>query len=436
MIDRIDAEDTDKFHQQYVADRKPCIITSLPEDLSCLAQCTDLAFLRRHAGEAPIAVEPISNKGTYGTAATKRNMSMSEFLDLLQSDEKVYLTTQYSEEEDFAVLNEPLSTLHHELKFPIMPELAGHLVPAKINIWLGASAMGTTSGLHHDFHDNFYILLSGQKRFRIFKPTYQACKKLKINGRPHEIFKNGLISHNGSMSSDGLTASTKAQVRVDLCERALENARASNENIEATEEQYEEAVDLLLQSKLQDDEESEDGEFEDAGEFEEEEGDYEDGIEDDPNGDIDSDTDAEFDGVQDLPEFHTAGRQEISESTSQTPPRSTEKEQNADEPPSFSGLSTEEVAEMLEDNSLESTEFVLQKGELLYLPASYFHEVISMSGTQNYHMAVNYWFFPPDKQDGTYQDEDVMQELRNRLKANHPVKSKVDDESKKRKLEA
>ena len=43
----------------------------------------------------------------------------------------------------------------------------------------------------------------------------------------------------------------------------------------------------------------------------------------------------------------------------------------------------------------------VNRGDMLYLPASYFHEVVSYSdnadsGTLPCHLAINYWFHPPD----------------------------------------
>ena len=47
--------------------------------------------------------------------------------------------------------------------------------------------------------------------------------------------------------------------------------------------------------------------------------------------------------------------------------------------------------------ALEAT-VTLRAGEMLYLPAGWFHEVTSESvaGDGEYHMAFNYWFHPPD----------------------------------------
>lgn len=38
----------------------------------------------------------------------------------------------------------------------------------------------------------------------------------------------------------------------------------------------------------------------------------------------------------------------------------------------------------------------LEPGDMLYLPAGWFHEVSSFNDKDNYHMAINYWFAPPD----------------------------------------
>lgn len=59
-----------------------------------------------------------------------------------------------------------------------------------VNVWMGASVAGASSGLHHDFHDNLYVLLAGTKRFRLFPPaladrmyTCGAVDRIHPNGR-------------------------------------------------------------------------------------------------------------------------------------------------------------------------------------------------------------------------------------------------------------
>ncbi|CAE8622735.1 unnamed protein product, partial [Polarella glacialis] len=38
----------------------------------------------------------------------------------------------------------------------LRPQVLGKLAPVQYNIWLGRTSAGSTSGLHHDFHDNLY----------------------------------------------------------------------------------------------------------------------------------------------------------------------------------------------------------------------------------------------------------------------------------------
>ena len=61
--------------------------------------------------------------------------------------------------------------LQHD--FPLKPKIIGNLIPQNINLWMGNSTStsttteGTSSGLHHDYHDNLYIVLKGKKKVSI-----------------------------------------------------------------------------------------------------------------------------------------------------------------------------------------------------------------------------------------------------------------------------
>jgi len=75
-----------------------------------------------------------------------------------------YLTTQdlhYDEEERPHIVSPPLNRqLMHDVAY--RPALLGHLVVQNINMWFGCSSLPSSSGLHHDFHDNLYLLLRGE----------------------------------------------------------------------------------------------------------------------------------------------------------------------------------------------------------------------------------------------------------------------------------
>lgn len=56
----------------------------------------------------------------------------------------------------------------------------------------------------------------------------------------------------------------------------------------------------------------------------------------------------------------------------------------------------------------------LRPGQMLYLPASWFHEVTSFSDNGKPHMAFNYWMHPPDGM-GTrhaYKDQETWALIR------------------------
>ena len=69
---------------------------------------------------------------------------------------------------------------------------------------------GASSGLHHDYHDNLYILLRGRKRFRLFPPDH--AHRLYTHGAIACIHPNGRIVYKGQVSEgcDFLNAHTNA----------------------------------------------------------------------------------------------------------------------------------------------------------------------------------------------------------------------------------
>lgn len=56
---------------------------------------------------------------------------------------------------------------------------------------------GASSGLHHDFHDNLYVLLQGRKRFRLYPP--RAAPHMYTQGRLRHIHRNGRIVYEGQV---------------------------------------------------------------------------------------------------------------------------------------------------------------------------------------------------------------------------------------------
>jgi len=96
------------------------------------------------------------------------------------------------------------------------------------------------------------------------------------------------------------------------------------------------------------------------------------------------------------------------------------------------------------DLSKASAPFVvnINPGEMLYLPASWWHEVTSSSpdnSKSNVHMAFNYWFYPPDgpgKFEEPYQDGILWGYLRGKVNRGAQNVEKVQEVSvPKRKLD-
>ena len=77
----------------------------------------------------------------------------------------------------------------------VLELLRSHVLPA-----------GASSGLHHDFHDNLYILLRGRKRFRLWSPD--QAPQLYTHGRLRRIHCNGRIAYHGQV---GPQRRTRAQ---------------------------------------------------------------------------------------------------------------------------------------------------------------------------------------------------------------------------------
>ena len=151
---------------------------------------TDLwtaAYLADKAGAAEVRVEQRAGPSDGFGRDRKVEMTFGEALKRVNfGDETIYMTTQEAPvgpDGHPEVLASPTAALADD--FPMQPALLGALVPQQINIWMGAAAEGASSGLHHDFHDNLYVLLWGKKRFRLFPPS--ALPAMYVHGTPSKV---------------------------------------------------------------------------------------------------------------------------------------------------------------------------------------------------------------------------------------------------------
>jgi hypothetical protein len=206
----------------------------------------------------------------------------------------------------------------------LRPRLLGSLAPVQYNIWFGRAVEGSTSGLHHDYHDNLYVLLRGQKEFKLFSPRCVDLLRTAgaASGRP-TLHANGLICYGPGIREDGALSSR--------ARRAKASTGVESDDDEAM---LESALDAAMCGGGS------------AGSASE---------------------DAEGSG---LPASFSAYSTSSSAGSKNCPPV----------PSALRGLHLTAA---------------LTPGDVLYLPASWFHEVVSSGAGPGGHLALNLWMAPP-----------------------------------------
>lgn len=289
----------------------------------------------------------------------------------------LYLTTQkdaYDVDGRPALISKPLDSMFRlgadgGATFPLRPSILPYLVPSQINLWMGATASRTSSGLHHDFHDNLYTLMSGSKTFLLFPPP--DARYLYPHGGDAHVMSNGLLRYGRAPTTDdedGWDEEAMATVRERMnCRKRLMEASKVAEGEEG-EDELDRAMDDILRNAAR---------HHVVDDYDEEcEGELDRDLEDDP----------------------MAGHAE-------TIPRF---------PPSFSRIGSVLFGPGGEDDNTRwksrwrDSQFPMaakarmmrceiEAGSSLYIPASWWHEVVSQGGGDaNVHVALNYWFHPPD----------------------------------------
>ncbi|KAG7822102.1 hypothetical protein KL928_000577 [Ogataea angusta] len=430
-VDTIDATEATPaaFESRYILKRQPCLIQGLVagfdlesfrlDNLANFLQCDD--FLQ---------VERKSNGG-YGTGENRIRLKLADLVERLKNgDHSLYLTTQYDEDDcvsddesdgefpqtgiapvptdtdselgsvdldnfhdDFdddgdnsddgefsanadetsldtararvqEFLQKPLTNLHRTWTMDLLrPGLLAGLVPQQINLWMGRadpdsrllfdeskpllglgrslpSPGASSSGLHHDHADNLYILVSGRKRFTLFPPT--DAPSLYTVGDIETIYPSGVIDYTRNEN-----APFWKHVREDgaLVEQVA-LWRLERESLDEEERKRLEAVA-----------EGESGVHEEKARHGK--------------------------TKRDPPSF------------SRIPPALLHLDdvQDAEQRAKMQRLIDTEFPRLKQCKPLQVT---IEPGQMLYLPAGWFHEVSSFgSGDEQIHIAVNYWFAPP-----------------------------------------
>ncbi|ORY40211.1 Clavaminate synthase-like protein [Rhizoclosmatium globosum] len=284
----------------------------------------------------------------------------------------------------------PLPRLINDI--PLRPKLIPTLVPQQLNLWMGAAPPeGVSSGLHHDYADNLYILLQGTKRVTLIAPS--AAPKLDLYGDAdlQVVHENGLISYDWAIGSDGSYAADVARWRYKVAAKALrDGVKAKMEGAEDVD------LDALRKDVVESKQELDlaEEEEEEAAMYNDDDDDEDDDEEEDedvfieaPKDDGDDDEDEEMDDPERDDYVPDEGEDDIDE-----PPASFSK---IDSGLLHSAQLTETYPELA---NVVKTTFEIKEGEMLYIPASWFHEVRSgpTSSKVGPHVALNYWFHPPN----------------------------------------
>ena len=360
---RVDQASWQTLFSDYVSQRKPVVIQgSLGETESSWQVDTlwSLSYLKETAGETELFVEHRTEDDSDFGKGNRQRMAFKDFLSEIEvGSEDYYMTSQDSSEEK--LFTSPLSELYQKGDFPLRPAILSGLVPSRINMWMGCSraASGSSSGLHHDYHDNLYVLVKGNKSFDLYSPKYAS--HMKTHGAATRVHPNGLINYEGyETNADGTTAHDR---RVSEIKRKIQEAEGKlhlleqqegcdQEKLEAAERELDEALELELEISML--EESDDQQDSQEKEEEEEE------------------------------EEKSKGQVRVIASN-----------KKRDQPPNFSGLMEEEQKQLRE--KCLGLQVHLSAGQMLYLPCGWFHNVTSRNAAPHtYHLAFNYWFYPPD----------------------------------------
>lgn len=374
------------FFDRYVALRRPCIIKGLQKRSS--NPSLFLQELVEVAGDQHVQVERRFNRtesfGQNRTPSRQLLMTVSDFVERIQQEDGdlYYLSTQEGPNED--AFQVPCKQLLEKDIIPDNINLAGNLLLHSCNLWIGRPREGSSSssGLHNDFHDNFYLLKHGVKHVRLFSPDCAPC--MYLHGEIDQIHSNGLVSYVGSETrADGVPID--ALLSLEGEDRSSEHASDNDENGEDEEDGA-----VFFGKGFKSDSDSEGSLHFEAGRD-------------------------DFDEImaKDKGLIESADTKVITTDDTKRPD-------------SFSKIDVE----ALQDATIIADKFpqlsacrecivTLKEGQTLFLPAGWFHEFTSgtdMKGAK-YHAAFNYWYHPPDSLNNfeqPYSDREFWNEQRRR----------------------
>ena len=431
----------ESFYKDYIRHRRPVVIRGkkLPNELENLNRWwtktssssssssnnnnnNNNECMIDRVGDELVMVEKRSNeRGSSFGKGNEISMTFRKFMKLVEEGDNMhYLTTQ-----DVSANNDGrpdlMSKFMKKLRcqgggsnssneknadFPLRPKIAGNLIPQNINLWIGNSKDGTSSGLHHDYHDNFYVVLRGTKQFRLYSPD--DTEKMYTRGELLKVHPNGRINYKDEVTTaygtdiESDAAALVAKAKDDAEERLVKAEKGVEEGIPGAQEELE-LAEALLDKVMEDILDAETGSNIDDDEDEEEFH-----IENAKEGDADW---ANLDISDDEESMDNNNNDDDDDDDDNDTCRIVDK--TVKNPNNFS-LVDHNILDNNERLEQDYPEFLEAKsafcecrsGDILYLPASWFHEVKSFSSDDGNnsnnsdnnegHMALNYWFHPPD----------------------------------------
>ena len=368
------ALDPDEFDARYVRARRPCVLEraldASTSDLAGASLWTN-GFLRDAcAGERDVRLEVRdARRGErFGLGKYVKVESFDAFMDAFEgADGGVYLSAG-GKEDAFGGPARWLTTAKtrggERGKLPLRPTaMPKTLVPADVNLWMGRNSAPTSSGLHHDYHDNLYLLARGEKRFKIFAPA--DAERMYTTGAIRLVHENGLIVYEGDEDERQQDGDVVLENGETMLERQIREARRSSE------------------ARGDDD--------------------------DDDDDDDDFPDDFDFDGVDDYDELSDSGVAKDDDDD-----ECATKKDDDEGVPSFSRVDSERLEQFPLFKDATPMEFTVRQGQALYLPAGWFHDVSSAESGEG-HVAFNYWFHPPPLGDPTWETKRQLWEEHMRL---------------------
>jgi jumonji domain-containing protein 7 len=205
-VPRVHSLSSLEFLREFVAANKPVIFTDVISDWPALTQWTK-EYLIEKAGNAPVTVAltpdgradcpiPFSLPATATTATTATTAATT---NILEEEEHLCFALPYERKTSLAtffnLLEASLSEDHEDQSAPVpylqfqnssltaeLPQLVSDVAPdvpfateafgfkpEAVNIWIGGKR--TITSYHKDHYENLYCMISGKKSFRLLPPT-------------------------------------------------------------------------------------------------------------------------------------------------------------------------------------------------------------------------------------------------------------------------